>query len=64
MAKFVYNNIMHSSPQQTPFFANHSLHPKFDILGVHKIMNPIVEDIQTMWLVNAWTQLIFNLEEA
>jgi hypothetical protein len=44
MAKFAYNNIMHSSTQQTPFFTNHGLHPKFDIKGVHKIVNPIVED--------------------
>jgi hypothetical protein len=55
---------MHSSTQQTPFFANHGLHPKSDILGVHKIMNPIVEDIQTMWLTNAQTRFISNLEES
>jgi hypothetical protein len=44
MEEFTYNNTMHSSTQQTPFFANKGLHPKFDIQGVHKIMNPIVED--------------------
>jgi hypothetical protein len=54
---------MHSSTQQTSFFANHSLHPKFDIQGVHKVMNPIVED-QTMWLADVWTQFVSNLEEA
>jgi hypothetical protein len=43
-ANFAYNNTMHSSTQQTLFFANHSLHLKFDVQGVHKVMNPIVED--------------------
>jgi hypothetical protein len=63
MAKFAYNNIVHSLTQQTPFFANHSLHPKFDIQGVHKVMNPIVED-QAMWLVDVRVQFVLNLEEA
>jgi hypothetical protein len=31
VAKFSYNNMMHSTTQLTPFFANHGLHPKFDI---------------------------------
>jgi hypothetical protein len=44
MAKFAYDNIVHSSTQQTPFFTNHGLQTKFDIQGVHKIMNPIIED--------------------
>jgi hypothetical protein len=51
MAEFTYTNTMHSSTQQPPFFANHDLHPKFVIQGVHKIMNPTVED-WTMWLVD------------
>ncbi len=33
MAKFAYNFAMHSSTQETPFFANHGLYPNFDILG-------------------------------
>jgi hypothetical protein len=44
MAKFVYINIVHSLTQQTPFFANHGLHPKFDIQGVHKIVNLTIKD--------------------
>ncbi len=63
MVEFAYNNIMHSSTQQTFLFANHGLHPKFDIQGVHKIVNPMVKD-QTMWLVDVWIQLVFNLKEA
>jgi hypothetical protein len=27
MAKFAYNNIVHSLIEQTPLFANHGLHP-------------------------------------
>jgi hypothetical protein len=51
MAEIVYKNIFHSLTQQTPFFANHGLHPKFDIQGMHKIVNLTIKD-QTMWLVD------------
>jgi hypothetical protein len=44
MVEFAYNNTMHSSTQQTFFFANHNLHPKFDIQGVDKVMNLVVEN--------------------
>jgi hypothetical protein len=37
MVVFAYNNTMHSSTQQTHFFTNHDLHPKFDIQGVNKL---------------------------
>jgi hypothetical protein len=59
MAEFAYNNTMHSSTQQTPIFANHGLHPKFDIQGVHKVMNPTIED-SAMWLVDVQVQLVSN----
>ncbi len=51
MVEFAYNNIMHSSSQQTPLFANHGLHPKFHNQGVNKIVKLIVED-QAMWLAD------------
>jgi hypothetical protein len=35
---------MHSTTQQTPLFANHGLHPKFDIQGVNNVMNPVTKD--------------------
>jgi hypothetical protein len=35
----------------TFFSANHGLHLKFDIQGVHKIMNPTTKD-QATWLVD------------
>ncbi len=53
VVEFDYNNIMHSSTQQTPFFANHGLHPKFDNQGVNKFMNLVAED-RAMWLANVW----------
>jgi len=62
VAKFSYNNTMHSTTQQTPFFANHGLHPKFDIQGVNNVMNLVIED-QVAWLANIRAQLVFNLEE-
>ncbi len=63
MGEFAYNNTMHSLIQQTLFFANHGLHPKIDIQGVHKIVNPVAED-RAMWLTHVRTQFISNLEEA
>jgi hypothetical protein len=30
---------------------------------VHKVMNPTIED-QAIWLIDVWTQLVFNLKEA
>jgi hypothetical protein len=51
MVEFAYNNIIHSSTQQTPLFANHGLHPKFDIQGVNKVMNPTTKD-WAMWLLD------------
>jgi hypothetical protein len=62
MAEFAYNNIVHSSTQQTPFFGSHGLHPKFNIQGVHKVVNPIIKD-RTMWFVDVRVQLVFNFEE-
>jgi len=62
MAKFAYNKTMHSSTEQTPLFANHGLHPKYDIQGVDKIVDLTTEDL-AMWLVDVRVQCISNLEE-
>ena len=32
-AEFAYNNTLHASTQQTPFFANYGFHPKLDLLN-------------------------------
>jgi len=51
MAKFLITTRCIQQCNKTPFFANHHLHPMFDIQGVNNVMNPIVED-RTMWLTN------------
>jgi hypothetical protein len=38
------------------------LHPKFDIQGVNKIVNPTIEN-WIMWLANIRTQLVSSLEK-
>jgi hypothetical protein len=63
MVEFAYINIMHSSTQQTHFFANNDLHLKFDIQGVHKVLNLIAKD-WAMWLTNVWAQLVPNFKYA
>ncbi len=63
MVEFLYNNVLNSSTQQTPFYVNHGLHPKFDIRGVCNIMNPVARD-WTMWLANIQAQLVSKLEKA
>jgi hypothetical protein len=63
MVEFAYNNTIHSSTQQSFSYAKHGLHPKFDIQGVHKVMNLLVKD-WTMWLADVWVQFVTNLEEA
>jgi len=62
VAEFSYNNMMHSTTQQTPFFSNHGLHPRFDIQSVNNVMNPATED-QIVWLADIQTQLVSKLEE-
>jgi gluconate kinase len=44
-------------------FANHGLHPKFDIQVMNKIMSLVIED-WAMWLANVQAQLIYNIEES
>jgi gluconate kinase len=45
---------MHSTMQQTPFFANHDLHPKFELQGVNNVMNLAIKD-RVVWLANIRT---------
>ena len=40
LAEFVFNNTTNSSTQQTPFFANLSYHPDFDIVITKQTTNP------------------------
>jgi hypothetical protein len=57
---FVTTQCIHQPSKR--FFANHGLHPKFNIQSVHKVTNPIAKD-WAMWLTNVWIQLVFNLEQ-
>ncbi len=54
--------MMHLAMQQTPLFANHGLHLRFDIQGVNNVMNHVVEN-RTTWLTDIQTQLVSNHEE-
>ena len=42
-AEFAYNNTLHASTQQTPFFANYGYHPKLDLLNPMANNNPAAE---------------------
>ena len=42
-AEFAYNNTLHASTQQTPFFANYGYHPKLDMLNPVANNNPAAE---------------------
>jgi hypothetical protein len=45
LAEFAYNNMVHSSMQQTPFFANYGYHLQFDTFDFSKVDNPTTEDM-------------------
>ena len=44
LAKFAYNNTLHASTQQTPFFSNYGYHPKLDLLSPSTNNNPVAEE--------------------
>jgi hypothetical protein len=43
LAEFAYNNTLHASTQQTPFFSNYGYHPKLDLLSPSSNINPAAE---------------------
>jgi len=45
LAEFAYNNLVHSSIQQTSFFANYGNHPRLDAFDFSKVDNLAVEDL-------------------
>jgi len=63
LAEFAYNNSVHASTQQTPFFANYGYHPKLDLLGGFKDENPAAEDL-SKHLVEIQTTLKLQLQAA
>jgi hypothetical protein len=63
LAEFAYNNSIHASSQQTPFFANYGYHPKLDLLGTSKDENPAAEDF-AKHLMEIQTTLKLQLQVA
>lgn len=45
LAEFAYNNSIHASTQQTPFYANYGYHPKLDMLASTGDKNPAAENL-------------------
>jgi len=45
LAEFAYNNTLHASTQQTPFFSNYGYHPKLDLWSSSTNSNPAAEEL-------------------
>ena len=66
LAEFAYNNSIHSSTQQTPFFANYGRHPKANLFHTPQQVNtiaPAVEDLATS-LSKLQEEMISQLRKA
>jgi hypothetical protein len=63
LAEFSYNNTMHSSTKQIPFFSNYGHHPRVDPFQVKDIGSPAVEDLAAH-LATIHDELAFQLYEA
>jgi len=45
LAEFAYNNTIHASTRQTPFYANYRYHLKFDLFNISQMDNPTAKDL-------------------
>ena len=63
LAEFAYNNTLHSSTRQTPFFSNYSHHPRVDPFQVKVMGSPAAEDLAAH-LITIYDELAFQLYEA
>jgi hypothetical protein len=61
--EFAYNNTIHASTQQTPFYANYGHHPKLDLLNPSKIDNLAAAEFATRLLQFKHTMKL-QLQEA
>jgi hypothetical protein len=63
LAEFAYNNMIHASTQQTPFYANYGHHSKLDLLNPSKTDNPAAKDFTTR-LLRLQDAMKLQLQEA
>lgn len=63
LAEFSYNNSVHSSTGQTPFFANYGFHPEFEPTPIMDSQVPAAQNRGAL-LLQARNQLIQHLAEA
>jgi hypothetical protein len=63
LVEFAYNNIMHSSTKQTPFFPNYGHHSRADPFQVKDVGSHVAEDLAAH-LVAIHNELAFQLYKA
>jgi hypothetical protein len=50
LAEFAYNNTIHASTDQTPFYTNYGYHSRFDVLNISQMNNPAAQDLTSRLL--------------
>jgi hypothetical protein len=63
LTEFSYNNILHSSTKQTPFFSNYGHHPRAYSFQVKDVGSPVAEGLAS-YLTAIHDELAFQLYEA
>jgi hypothetical protein len=70
LVEFAYNNTLHSSTKQTPFFSNYGHHPRADHFQIKDVGSPAAEDLAAHLaaihneLASIHNELAFQLYEA
>ncbi|KAH7427492.1 hypothetical protein KP509_10G046600 [Ceratopteris richardii] len=62
-AEFAYNNSVHASTKQTPFFANYGQHPRMDIQLSNHVKNPAARD-KAQYLMDIHKELKEEIQKA
>jgi hypothetical protein len=63
LAKFAYNNSLHSSTLQTPFFSNYGLYSRANAFQIKDVGSPVIEDLAAH-LAAIYDELAFQFYEA
>jgi hypothetical protein len=63
LAEFTYNNTIHSSTKQTPFFSNYGHYPRADPFQVKDVGSPTAEYLATHFIA-IHNELAFQFYEA